>query len=684
MKKILIILFFFLFFTSPAFSLSFHNITENISPYYNHSFVYFFASYWNVSGNESIKTCNFSLIRDGDIVNKSANFSDSSCNITFHQYELGPAGNYSYYWNASNGTAWVPSPPRDFTIEKGIPILHLDINSSTWILRYPNSTNVTAWEMNEGDYDCNYIFYRNNLSIENFSDITLLGKGNYTYIYNVSECQNYSSNSTEKNLTILPGQLSISLYLNGSKENKTFILGSIANFTAVLENGINVANKTIYIYSNYSNLNISGESPLSFSPIILDQTGIFNLTAYWFSDNPNYTDSNVTKYFEVTPYILWTNSTPSNLTYDSGRKYFFEVKLKGNITEAKFETNFTTRNETLLNFSVNESNNIFSINFTNLAAGYYFYRWYFKDNESNSIILNQTYFISKAPVNLSWEAPTTFSFPTGSNVIVKCSSTPPINLSLYINELTKMLYSLALGSVFTNISSSVPTTYHIFCSPADSNYSGEILPIALSFVGKTQQTQEAPPPLGKFSIVAQPSITINLGENLTTSFILNNTYDFSIQNISILIEGIPSSWYKISKGFINKLNAKSLIEINITFNIPENAEPKTYNLNLKAISKTKNATRTISLIVNPLSEIEEVSEVEEELNETTAETNVTEMPTGYSIREYNPSVAILGILSSALIFIFRKKITRTLMMRRKRKYIISELLKIKKRIFRKT
>jgi hypothetical protein len=410
------------------------------------------------------------------------------------------------------------------------------------------------------------------------------------------------------------------------------------------------------------------------------------LTAYWYSDNSNYTNSNVTRYFEVTPYVVWTNvSIPSGSKYSPTNTYEFEIKVKGNIVEKFFEINLTDNPTDFTNI-MNKGDGIFHINFTGLPAGNYLYRWYIKDNESNWIIVNQTYSVFKSPVNLSWKSPTSWSFSTGTTVTVKCSSNPTINLTLYVNEITKGFYSTVLGEVSTTLSSSTPTVYHISCYPTDTNYSSETLEGTLYFTQVEGQNQQPSLPSGSFSIVGPFSLSIDAGKNATVSFMLNNTYEFSIRNISISLDGLPSDWYNLSKSFIDILRGKSSETIIVSFNIPESAEAKSYSLNFKALSKTKNATRMFSLIVNPLTEImeENETEVSEVVNETVEEINMTaKTPTGLIIKEYNPGVAIVGLILSLSIFIFREKITKTLLLYRKRKRVIIELSRLKKRLLKK-
>ena len=68
------------------------------------------------------------------------------------------------------------------------------------ILVYPYESNVTTWENNTED-DCDYNFYRDSL-IPGGTEIMTFGVGTYDYIYNVTNCTNYTDASLTRTLTL--------------------------------------------------------------------------------------------------------------------------------------------------------------------------------------------------------------------------------------------------------------------------------------------------------------------------------------------------------------------------------------------------------------------------------------------------------------------------------------------------
>ena len=108
---------------------------------------------------------------------------------------------WGYRWCANNTLDESAVPLTDnYTINKGDPIsskMHVEINGTDndTSLIYPNATNVTAWNTLT-DNDCVYGFYRNDINLTStFFEENLFGVGSYEYIYNVTNCTNYTDGS---------------------------------------------------------------------------------------------------------------------------------------------------------------------------------------------------------------------------------------------------------------------------------------------------------------------------------------------------------------------------------------------------------------------------------------------------------------------------------------------------------
>jgi len=611
---------------------------------------------------------------------------------------------WTYKWYANNTTGGDATPLIDsYTINKLNPIsnMHIEINGTDddTTLIYPNATNVKAWNDNYGDNDCFYGFYRDDINLTStLNEENSFGVGTYNYIYNVTNCTNYTDNSTTRTLTVSEGYLPIHLYLNGTEDNKTdgnsYDLYDIANFSVLLNtSGVvyELANKTVYLKSDFPFSQNSNNSTFFNYTIDLTTAGLFNLTAYWNGD-ANYSSSSKTYFFGVKPY--WINnmtSVDSGSNYSSGQSYQFNITWIGDIENVSFEADFLVDNSFNYtdNTSIkvnNDTNGNYWITFTDLAANPsgYSYRWYANDTNGNSVKTdNWNYVISKIPVNLSWTSPTSWTFNVGTDVTVRCDSNPDLNLTLGITGYSAV-YSFTLGTVSTSVSSSTADTFSCFCRPTDTtNYSGYIT-ATLNFQTTDGGTGTGTggggddyTPTGSFLIKdLTSSLSVEAGESKSTTFKLSNTLSSNMKNVNISLTGISSTWYSLSKTSISLLKRDVPESVTITFSIPEDAEAKDYSVTVTAkgkplVGSTRTTTKTMKLKVTAPTapEIQPLEEVEEAVIGTTEE-NITSnetaigVPTGLAAAfEYlkNNLVIVIAIASCLLIFIFRNNITTSLM-----------------------
>jgi len=120
-----------------------------------------------------------------------------------------PAGTHTWRWYANDtSNAWASPISDTFTIAKATPSLHLLLDGKPYnrYVTYPEQTNATAYESNEGDSDVTYCLYRDDTLVScgsEVQDVTTLSPGTYTYTYNSTEGQNYTSTSISKTLGVL-------------------------------------------------------------------------------------------------------------------------------------------------------------------------------------------------------------------------------------------------------------------------------------------------------------------------------------------------------------------------------------------------------------------------------------------------------------------------------------------------
>lgn len=121
------------------------------------------------------------------------------------------AGSYNYYWwSYGNGYQHLYNTTtiQTYTINKTTPAGSIS-GGGTW--EYPHQTTVQGTETNNGDADVVYNLSRNGIIVNN-SDTQTLGVGEWNYIYNSTEGQNYTLN------------VSIATALVNITQNNTYVL----------------------------------------------------------------------------------------------------------------------------------------------------------------------------------------------------------------------------------------------------------------------------------------------------------------------------------------------------------------------------------------------------------------------------------------------------------------------------
>jgi len=168
------------------------------------------------------------------------------------------AGNITANYSTS-GSANYTSAYANFTITiNKAPLVGAITGTSP--INYTAIANITANETNNNDSDVVYILYRDNATIS-IPDNTVLGAGNYYYIYNSTGGQNYSANPSIDtfNLTIDKATGEVYAYVGNLRAD---YLGN--NLTAKnedLNGSLNIGLGNISMYFNNSLIQF-GESPL--------------------------------------------------------------------------------------------------------------------------------------------------------------------------------------------------------------------------------------------------------------------------------------------------------------------------------------------------------------------------------------------------------------------------------------
>ena len=140
------------------------------------------------------------------VVNEST--YNQSCTIYNATLSNLSAGTYNATWYANNTVGVSTIKDFNFTIAKATPALSLFLDGRPYnkYVTYPEQTNATAYESNEGDSDVTYCLYRDDTLVgcgSSVQEITTLSPAIYTYTYNSTEGQNYTSASISRTLGVL-------------------------------------------------------------------------------------------------------------------------------------------------------------------------------------------------------------------------------------------------------------------------------------------------------------------------------------------------------------------------------------------------------------------------------------------------------------------------------------------------
>ena len=186
----------------------------NLTPssYDPNSLSIFNITWWDESPYEIVEVrfeSNYSGMPTNYTMNLAHQYTSDSTTYNVYNYNSTlPAG--TFYWKSyakSSDEIWASSDSFSFSIAKATPALNLLIDGTAGnkYVTHPTETNTTAYENNTGDSDVTYCLYRNGTLIgcgSEVEDIATLSIGTYTYTYNSTEGQNYTSASVSRTLGV--------------------------------------------------------------------------------------------------------------------------------------------------------------------------------------------------------------------------------------------------------------------------------------------------------------------------------------------------------------------------------------------------------------------------------------------------------------------------------------------------
>ncbi|UCD20527.1 MAG: hypothetical protein JSW08_01980, partial [archaeon] len=158
--------------------------------------------------------------------------------------------------------------------------------SPSWNEDYGTETTVTGSNC-PAQITCN--LYRDDVGVSN-PETETLGVGTHTYIYNTSGNENYTSDSETNNLIISQASPSVTLYLNGTQNNRSYLVPNAVNASARKNTG---SEGTLELLLNGSVVNTTtgdyGENITSYaSEDYINYTARFNATVNYSAQSVTY------------------------------------------------------------------------------------------------------------------------------------------------------------------------------------------------------------------------------------------------------------------------------------------------------------------------------------------------------------------------------------------------------------
>ena len=399
-------------------------------------------------GNPEQTKCE--LFRNNTNVTTGVNGNNTVMDLAAGLYEIkanGTTQSSNYSANATGQTIF-------FNIALNTTKVSLSISPSSTVT-YPTETTATGSEANKGDSDVTYRLYREiGNDTGSTSEANTFGAGTHLYRFNASSGNNWSVNATGETLTLTvsKGSAKVRLQLNGTEGDRTYtrqsgIFANITGFNNTLTGNTDVQAR---LYSNYTSAAVFAELTATGTTVRYNATEINNLAAASYvvkanlTGNANWTDNSTGVNYTLT--VEAVNAAPqfsNNYTnfglstvYAKDKNYGFQITGSDDsgTYNATLETNITgsIRNYTQLSTPAVRNGtgtlaNVWSVNFTDAAAGNnYYYRFYLNDTASSPLwnSTNQGFFsIDKASQ--------TYTFTIDSQSADIAGKCHPMNLQLH-------------------------------------------------------------------------------------------------------------------------------------------------------------------------------------------------------------------------------------------------------------
>lgn len=170
------------------------------------------------------------IILEWNSQNYTPSVNADEYNVTFKN--IG-AGNYTYRWWTNDSKGHVTTTEyKNYTIEKSDNIAGSITFSPAQTVTYPTQTTASAFLdfVVNGDDDVTYQLFRDNTLIAGFSDQATLGAGNYTYIFNSTEGENYTAVQLDiENLTVNKGDPALDITFSPAQSVQTETTTTVSN-----------------------------------------------------------------------------------------------------------------------------------------------------------------------------------------------------------------------------------------------------------------------------------------------------------------------------------------------------------------------------------------------------------------------------------------------------------------------
>ena len=412
-----------------------------------------------------------------------------------------------------------------------------------------------------------------------------LAVGSYPYKWLVNNTSDVLTFSDTYDI-LINSSAPITLTLDGTAGNKSYRCYSIANFVATL----NIPNKIIKLESTYPSFTTQYNTSVIYYSVNLTELGISTITASWNGDL-NYSSSSKTYYFDSgPPQISGEGSTPNGpVGYVPNIEYKFQITCKdATLNNVWFESNYTGTMKSYYSNSdppLQNSSGVFWITLKDLGARKFSYKWHAKDSlndESSTDFIN--YEILKMN-SLVMDLMPSINIKEGTQVTANCYSinsleVPASKFKFYKNS-----------DLIENISSSIRMdtfllsagTYNFTCNTSGTgNYSNQSITRTITVSAALPEEENI---TGELRITSASFPSIKTGESGEASFNLVNNMLKNIFNITVKLFGISSEWYNITSQPSHIYSGETK-EVKIIFNIPSDAEIKTYSITIETIGNT--------------------------------------------------------------------------------------------------